>query len=119
MVDGDRDEQAVVDANLSAADAVVRLPDGMAIERALLDGLRDEDIRKALRRLDVQLPTGLDDLADRDLERRARKTLKSAGGLHAQFVDALPPGNAPVLASRILDEATRCVVERESGLRQL
>lgn len=119
VIDGDRDQQAVIDANLAAADAVVRLPDGMAIERALVDGLADEDIRKALGRLDVQLPADLGDLAGRNLERLARTMLKSAGGLHAQFVDALPPGKMPVLATRILDEATRCVVEREAGLQQL
>jgi hypothetical protein len=119
VIDGDRDDRAVTDANVAAADAVIRLPEGMAIERALLDGLEDQDVRSALARLDVQLPSDVDDLGGRDLERLARKTLKSAGGLHAQFVDALPRGKLPKLAARILDEATRCVVERDVGLHQL
>ncbi len=119
VIDGDRDDQAVLDANLAAADAVVRLPDGMAIELALVDGLTDETIRKALGRLDVQLLDNPHELASGELKRLARRTLKSAGGLHAQFVDALAPGKVPTLAARILDEATRCVVERDRGLRQL
>jgi putative ATP-dependent endonuclease of OLD family len=119
VIDGDRDEPAVVAANIESADAVIRLPDDVAIERAVLDGVADEDIREALGRLDVQLPANLDDLAGGDLERLARKTLKGAGGLHAQFVDALPSGKVPALAARILDEATRCIVERDTGLHQL
>lgn len=119
VIDGDRGDEGVTRANLAAAHAVVRLPDGMAIERALLDGLADEDIRKALGRLDLQLPTDIDDLTGRDLARLARKMLKSKGGLHAEFVDALPTGKVPPLAIRILDEVTRCVVERDTGLEQL
>jgi hypothetical protein len=91
----------------------------MAIERALLDGVADEEIRKALRRLDTQLQGDPDDVAGRDLERLARRTLKSSGGLHAQFVDLLPGRHVPVVAARILDQTTRCVVERDTGLHQL
>ena len=119
VIDGDPDDDAVVQANLEAADAVIRLPDGTAIELALLDGLDDDAIRKALRRLPVQLPADFDDIDQRHLYRLAVKSLKSGGGLHAQFVDAIPRGKVPKLASRILDEATRCIVARDSGLQQL
>jgi hypothetical protein len=119
VIDGDPDDEDVRDANLQAADAVVRLPDGMAIERALLDGVADEEIRKALRRLDTQLQGDPDDVRGRDLERLARTTLKSSGGLHAQFVDLLPRPHVPAVAARILDQTTRCVVERDTGLHQL
>jgi hypothetical protein len=64
VIDGDPNDQAIINANLTAADAVVRLPDGMAIERALLDGLADEVIHKALGQLAVQLP------ADHDAARK-------------------------------------------------
>jgi putative ATP-dependent endonuclease of OLD family len=119
VIDGDPDDAVVVAANLAAADAVIRLPDDMAIERALLDGLADEAVRAALRRLDVPLPADLDDLSGRDLDKVARKAIKSSGGLHAQFVYALPLTAVPRLAKRILDEATRCIAERGTGLHQL
>lgn len=119
VIDGDRDDQEAVDANLAAADAVVRLPDRMAIERALLDGLSDSDIRRALGRLDVRIAEDIDDLSGRELERVARQTLKSRGGLHAEFVDVLPATRVPTLAARILDEVIRCVVDRDTGLQQL
>src|SRR5207249_2707322 len=47
----DADAQAVLDRNLTCADAVVRLPKGYAIERVLVDGLDDAVIRDALKQL--------------------------------------------------------------------
>lgn len=119
VIDGDPNDEAIVAANLAAADAVIRLPDAMAIERVLLAGLDDGAVRTALRQLDVALPADLDDLSKRDLDKVARKTIKSSGGLHAEFVHALPRNATPLLGKRILDEATRCVVERDTGLHQL
>lgn len=121
VADGDLGEDAEkAFAQLEAeCDAVVRLPDRHAIELAILDGLDDEDIRTALEELDTPLPPNLDDLDGRDLVSAARQALKAHNGLHAQFLDALPPGRKPVLAARVLETAISIVAEREHGTFQL
>jgi hypothetical protein len=118
VVDGDPGDEDIVEANVAASDAVIRLPDGVAIERALLDGIDSDDIRKALKRLDVELPADFSELDEGPLNKLAVKIMKSRGGLHAEFVDALR-GKIPPLAARILDEAISCVAERNAGLHQL
>ncbi|MBS1893353.1 MAG: hypothetical protein JST59_18800 [Actinobacteria bacterium] len=118
LLDGDPDDAEIVEANLESADVVIRLPDGKAIELALLDGLEDEEIRKALKRLDVHLPTDFDQLSGSALTKAARKALKSRGGAHAEFVDALRGPN-PGLGVRILDAAKEAVDSESSGCVQL
>jgi len=121
VADGDRAQQseAEIASLLEAADAVIRLPDGFAIELALLHGLTDETIRATLRELDADLPTDLDDRVGPALRTLARKTLKQRGGLHAQFLDALPVGCNPDLACRILETAVRVAAASDPGLTQL
>lgn len=118
VIDGDPDDDETIKTTLAAADSVIRLPDGMAIERALLDGLTDEQIKNALGRLDVHLPSQFADLEGADLLKSATQALKSRGGAHAEFVDALR-GPIPKLAARILTEARNCVVNRTSDVVQL
>lgn len=90
----------------ASADAVVRLPRRHAIERALLVGVPDADIRAALRALDatysVSLPATLDTMGTGALVDAATHVLKKNNGLHAQFVAALPAGSLPPLAIRLL-----------------
>jgi putative ATP-dependent endonuclease of OLD family len=119
VIDGDPGNEAVVAAAAEAADAVIRLPEGMAIEKALLDGISDSDIMAAFAQLDVSLPDDFDELEGDDFQLAASKALKSAGGLHAQFVDALPTGVVPQAARSILKAISTCVVERKSGVIQL
>jgi hypothetical protein len=118
LIDGDPDDEETTQANLAASDAVLRLPDGMAIELALMDGLAEAEVRKALSKLDVHLPDDFGDLTGSDFTKAARRALKSRGGAHAEFIDALR-GPSPKLATRILDQARDIVGSRTSGLVQL
>ena len=118
VLDGDPDDADTVQASLEAADAVLRLPDGVAIERALLDGLTDKEIRDAFGKLDAHLPSDFEKLEGPDLKSAARRALKSRGGVHAEFVDALR-GPIPKLAVQLLDRARACVSGRSTGLVQL
>lgn len=118
VVDGDRGDEA--EAELEAieanADAVVRLPDGAAIERAILDGLTDEQIADALTAIGLNVP---DELEGAELVKWAVRQLKKKGGLHAQFLDALPEGTHPRLAAEILGRLVDAATDRERGLIQL
>lgn len=121
VADGDTGDQANAElATLTAAaGAVIRLPDGHAIERAILDGLNEEEIRNALSELDVPLPTGLADASGKELLDIAVDLLKKRGGLHAQFLDALPAGTQPLLARRVLEVGLESIARRTRGLIQL
>ena len=121
VLDGDTDDQGQIAlaAALNEAHAVIRLPDGIAIERALLDGLSDAEIRTGLHDLDIQLQSDPASVSGDELRELGRRTIKSAGGLHAQFVDALPPATLPALPSRVLDEIEHVVRDRRGGLTQL
>lgn len=114
LVDYDRDEAAAASrlADLqAAADAIVRLPRGKAIEAAILDGVPDSEIVAALSDLSttyhLPLPTGWQSLTGNDLKQEAIKALKSNNGLHAQFIYALP-SMLPMLAGSALQAALEC-----------
>jgi len=92
------------------ADDVVRLPEGFAIERALVHGIDRQVLIKTLTELDTQwglnLP-GLDDLNDDKLRKKAEQAIKSKSGLHAQYLDLLPRGHSPVVAVDLLRTAVK------------
>jgi putative ATP-dependent endonuclease of the OLD family len=94
-----------------AADAVVRLPKGDAIESALLKGVPEVEIVAALLDLNqsytLPLPTGWQSLTGADLMAPAIKALKSNNGLHAPFVRALA-GTLPPIARQVLSVAIEC-----------
>jgi putative ATP-dependent endonuclease of OLD family len=123
----DHDSAAQADAELAAAlnaaDAVIRLPEGYAIERALCEGLDDAVIVEALDDLAeaflLQLPQGWDDLTGRQLRRAAITALKQKGGLHAEFVAALPTGHCPAAGRAVIDAAIEAVTGGAAGLVQL
>jgi putative ATP-dependent endonuclease of the OLD family len=125
VLDYDRSDQA--DAELAAAeeaaDAVIRLPKGFAIERALCDGLSDETLREALSALrdgfGLALPAHPDELAGNDLMDLVVKTLKQSGGLHAEFVAALDEGEVPPTARLLLEEAIAAGTGEKTGHIQL
>lgn len=114
LVDYDRDEAMAASrlaALQAAADVVVRLPKGMAIEAALLDGLPDPDVVVAFSDLEpnyqLPLPTGWQSLTGGDLRDAAIRALKSNNGLHAPFIHALG-GSLPVTGTRALQTAVEC-----------
>lgn len=125
IIDGDTAQNAA-DTLTQVSTAVhhtIRLPDGVAIERALLTGLSDDIIRSTIRAVatstDAPPMERLDELAGQALHGAAGKYLKSHGGLHAPFVEALPAQVFPPLACQLLDSAVSAVLQRQPGVEQL
>ena len=120
--DGDTPQAAAeLQMNLDSADAVVRLPPRVAVERALVSGLDTATLRGALidlkRAFDLQID--IDSAADADLPDLAVKALKSSGGLHAEFVGALPSGCIPGIARRVIETSLECALGAKEGHQQL
>lgn len=114
IIDYDNNEaeaEARLAAAIQSADAVVRLPKGVAVERALVEGLADDVVVASLEALNsaysLPLPPGWQNLEGGDLVKAAVKALKSNGGLHAQFIETLPAGPPP-LAAAALSAALDC-----------
>jgi len=124
-IDGDSgsDAEQVLANALAAGHAVVRLPCGHAIEKALIVDVDEDVVRATLRQLeteyDVRLPAHLDELTGARLVEAAVEAIKSSGGLHAQFVELLPSSVQPPLARRLLDTAVAAAADRKSGHVQL
>lgn len=106
---------------LASADAVVRLPPKIAVELALVKEIDDSILRDTL-----------DDLIDAfDLKKyEANKTganledlavylLKRPGGLHAEFVEALPLECVPPIARQVLEVSLDCALGVKQGYQQL
>ena len=82
----------------------------------ILDGLDDDEIAGALTAVGIEVD---DELEDDALVKLALRRLKKRGGLHAQFVDALPEGRQPELAAAVLAQIVEVVQHRTEGLIQL
>jgi len=125
VIDGDKgaDGQRALEAAQDAADRVIRLPDGFAIERALIEGLSDAVVVGTLRvvceTFGVAIPPDLDTLTGRDLLKVVVAVLKNNGGLHAQFVDLLPRNNVPRSLRRLLEAIIESGKDRLDGVQQL
>ena len=128
LLDWDRDdaEAATSLAKLEDhSDAVVRLPLGFAIERALLCGLNDVELSETLKTVVgefmLQRVPPLNGLDRAALEEIALShVLKSgSGGLHGAFVEAMPTGVVPPLIVRVLSVATNAISQGTSGTQQL
>jgi energy-coupling factor transporter ATP-binding protein EcfA2 len=111
VIDWDREStsaQQCLNEILATSDVVIRWPEGYAIERAIVDELDETVIRAALADVSQALAVSLDFdpsvLAGEDLAKRAAKFLKSSGGLHRSFVEALPRGCCSTLLRRCLEE---------------
>ncbi|WP_162908098.1 TOPRIM nucleotidyl transferase/hydrolase domain-containing protein [Allorhizocola rhizosphaerae] len=99
------------------ADDVVRLPERFAIERALVHGVPRQNLLDAFNELDNQWQLGLngiDQMEDRELERRITKALHKSG-LHAQYVYLLPRNVKPKIAIRFLDTAVELARAATAG----
>jgi len=85
-------------------DLVIRLPERVAIERTIVNGLPAEVLRKTLDVLNNEHELGLTvaDIDDPDLPAACVKALKQKGGLHRLFVDLLPDKQIPPLVDEIL-----------------
>jgi putative ATP-dependent endonuclease of the OLD family len=87
------------------ADVVIRLPERMAVERALVVGLPESNVRETLEWLigEYGLNRNIDGLGREALEEMAVSALKDKGGLHQPWIDALPGNTAPPAALRVLE----------------
>ena len=124
VVDGDLREDAkkFVKDNQDLADTIIRLPDGSAIELALLADLADEVMRQALcdaaSSAGLIIPARFDQISGNQLTNATSSFMKS-NSLHAQFVEALSPENLPPLAVRVLAEAVQAATNQSMGITQL
>lgn len=124
VVDGDvgQDAKNFLADSLTLADVVIRLPDRMAIEAALVDGIEDEDMREAMRNAanaaGLDLPTDFEQLTGDSLARKTTRFLKSRS-LHGLFVDSLSCGSLPAIGQEILNLAAASINDQSNGLIQL
>lgn len=125
VIDGDpgADGAAYLASNTAAADRVVRLPDGAAIERALIEGVPEGTVIATISDLcsafGIAEPPDLDEAAGNTLLTAVVRILKKNGGLHGQFVELLPARVIPPTVERILGAIIESGVERLTGLDQL
>jgi hypothetical protein len=108
VLDNDKpgSDSALVAQLTGLAEHVIRLPERTSVERALVYGVEPSRLRIAFQRLVAEHGlTGINvgSVGDADLEDRVVKALKSKGGLHQPFVEALPAGKTPKLAKEVLD----------------
>lgn len=119
VLDGDKAGDDAEAEAAAAAHAVIRLPAGAAIERALVDGVSEGHIRVALARLEkaygMALPAATPAADENELRKIATAFIKQGGGLHAQFVELLPLKTVPPLAAKVLDAIRD--VNRRNGRR--
>lgn len=99
----------LIDELCELCELVIRLPERVAIERAIVNGLSAESLRPALDALndEHELDLTVEDINDDDLPAACIKALKKKGGLHRQFVDLLPSGEVPPLANEVVKKLGR------------
>ena len=99
----------LIDELRELCELVIRLPERVAVERAIVNGLSAEVLRPALDVLNDEhdLNLTVEDIDDDDLLAACVKALKKKGGLHRQFVDLLPSGKVPPLANEVLRKLGR------------
>lgn len=125
VIDGDTaaNAQVITQQVTEACQRAIRLPDGIAIERALVNGVPEEQLRRALAVVvastDAPPIPNLDTLDEGPLRAAAAAFLKAHGGLHADYVEALARTAFPPLACAILDAIVESALNHEVGLLQL
>lgn len=99
-------DDELLDELREVAEMVVRPSERVAIERALVVGLKPYELRQALNRIneDHDLKLDMARVDDNDLDRKCVWALKQKGGLHRPFIEALPKGVTPPLATAVLNQ---------------
>lgn len=114
VVDGDVE----ISDRFELCDTVIRLPNGCAIERALFDGLPDEDVRTGLTEI-TRIKGGnadhLPGLNHEELRAEFIRAMKASPGWHDTFVASLSTGSVPPLARKVLARVVRSVQDGEEG----
>ena len=123
-IDGDIREEVktYVQTNTALADAIVRLPDRIAIEAAIVNDIPDNVIKQAIGEIaiavDLAEPQNLSQLSDARLAKVAIDFIKK-NSLHGLFIDALPSGNLPTLAVKYLEKLVAVATGTRTGLIQI
>ena len=99
-------DKDLIDELCKIAEIVVRLPERVAVERAIVDGLAAGELREALDSTneDHDLKLDVDSIDDSKLAEKCVWAVKQKGGLHRPFIDALPAGTTPPLAAAVLKQ---------------
>jgi putative ATP-dependent endonuclease of OLD family len=103
--DGVGADTSLLASLVAQAEVVIRLPIKMAVERALVVGLPEANVRDAFNWLSTAYGLGVDvaGIPPESLNQAAVEALKRQGGLHQPWVDALAPTAAPPVAVSVLD----------------
>lgn len=123
-IDGDKAVSAkrFVEPDQERADAVVRLPEGKAIEAAIIEGVADDVLTHALQELaaaaGVDLPSAMKGDVGHDLHKSAMHFIKK-NSLHGPLIDSLPPDDLPVLGRRYLKTLMDAATGKCEGFVQL
>lgn len=99
-------DQCLIDELCEIAEMVVRLPERAAVERAIVDGLSSQELRKCLDSIndDHDLKLDVASIDDSDIAEKCVWALKQKGGLHRALIEALPHGTTPPLAAAVLKQ---------------
>jgi hypothetical protein len=124
IIDWDKANADVILADaVAASDCLIRLPEGFAIEKLLIDGVSTEDLRTALKEIvdvsGIQPEWDVATLDDADLRKRGVELLKNSGGLHESYVEALPDGVLPPKVVELIDTIIDAVRNKRVGHIQL
>jgi hypothetical protein len=101
-----------------AADEAVRLPEGFAIEKALVHGIPRDVLLNVLTELNRTWQLNLralEQATDSELQAAAVKALKQKSGLHAQYVEMLPLSSPPVVVLALLGAVTELARGTRAG----
>lgn len=106
VLDNDRGgaNAGLIEELRSTSELIVHLPEGVAVDRALVYGIGPRVLRCVLQRLDDdhELNLEVESADDRELPAKCTWALKQKGGLHRQYIDELPHGVHPPIASQVL-----------------
>lgn len=123
-VDGDtrREAQQHLQTYGALADAIVRLPNTVAIEAAIVDGIPEGVLKQAIKDVaaaaDLPEPQNFEQLAGQQLTGAAIAFIKN-NSLHGPFIDSLPLGSLPTLAVQFLNRVVEVAAGTQTGLVQL
>lgn len=123
-IDGDISDSAkrFLESMKGQVAAVVRLPDGQAIEAAIIDSVPDDVLVQVLQELasaaGIEVPPVITGTGGSDLRKGAIGFIKK-NSLHGPLIDSLPPDHLPALAQRYLEVLLDAATGKQEGLIQL
>ena len=124
IVDGDVRSEPIefLASNIDLADVVIRMPEKMAIEAVLLEGLADADVSQSVRdaasAAGLTLPTDFNQLTGHRLKDVTINFLKR-NSLHGMYVDSLPIDSLPAVGLKALQQVVASITGNDNGLMQL